>query len=98
MAKKRALSKDDPRHGTYNGWANYRCQCEPCKAAGVRYHEEYRTKIRKKALAEDDHRHGTVNAYTNYGCRCDKCKQAKSDDKKSRRQAKLERTENNDDQ
>lgn len=32
MAEK-GLKPGDPRHGTSNGYDNYRCRCEPCKLA-----------------------------------------------------------------
>jgi hypothetical protein len=30
-----ALSPDDPRHGTLNGYANYGCRCDRCKAVNA---------------------------------------------------------------
>ncbi len=32
----RPLTVDDERHGTPNAYNNYRCRCEPCKAAQAR--------------------------------------------------------------
>ena len=34
----RGLADDDPRHGTYNGYSNWRCRCEPCRRAASAYH------------------------------------------------------------
>lgn len=33
----RGLPPEDPRHGTLNGYSNYGCKCEGCKAAGKAY-------------------------------------------------------------
>lgn len=34
----RPLTPDDRRHGTLNGYTNYRCRCEQCKGAARAYH------------------------------------------------------------
>jgi hypothetical protein len=35
-------------HGTYNGYNNYRCRCEPCRqAASVYLRARYRRRIRR---------------------------------------------------
>lgn len=36
------LSADDPRHGTANGYNNWRCRCAPCKAASRVYQRQAR--------------------------------------------------------
>lgn len=48
---RRELAIDDPRHGTVNGYGNYGCRCEPCKAAKAEETREYnaRTVERRKA-------------------------------------------------
>lgn len=28
-----AAAVDDPRHGTQNGYSNFHCRCDPCRAA-----------------------------------------------------------------
>lgn len=63
-------------HGTPNGYFNYKCRCEPCKAAGRAY-QLPRTKDRwEKGLEPSDPRHGSYNGYLNYGCRCNECREA----------------------
>lgn len=32
-----ALPRDDPRHGTQNGYGNRRCRCDSCRAANTAY-------------------------------------------------------------
>ena len=60
------LEPDDPRHGTYNGYINLGCRCEPCREAHrvehLRYmhahpaqverHREYMRDRRAKQRAE----------------------------------------------
>lgn len=41
----RVLDADDHRHGTHNGYVNYKCRCEPCKAANKEYLQWYRSSI-----------------------------------------------------
>ena len=77
--KKRILRSDDERHGSWNGYANYGCRCEPCKQAASDVMKGMRAERIKKGLPPGDDRHGTYNGYVNYGCRCDLCKQAGRD-------------------
>lgn len=74
--RRRGLDDDDPRHGTENGYQNYGCRCDPCRAArkaARTLHDPY------------DERHGTYNGYRNYGCRCDPCKAANSAHQREKR-------------
>lgn len=85
------LPPDDPRHGTWNGYCNYACRCDPCKAAGAAYPRTKRTTPRGP-LAEDDPRHGTVQAYGYWRCRCPSCvaaEQASAKAAKARRLAEM---------
>lgn len=72
------LPEGDERHGTVNGYNNWRCRCEACSAAGARFNAAAKQERRKRGLPEGDGRHGTVNGYTNWGCRCTDCKAAVS--------------------
>jgi hypothetical protein len=50
---KQPLSPDDPRHGTHNGYANWKCRCEPCLEAAREYRKansraEYQREWRRK--------------------------------------------------
>lgn len=36
------LTADDRRHGTHNGYRNYRCRCDACKAAVAAYNKEHK--------------------------------------------------------
>jgi len=38
------LADDDPRHGTYNGYSNLKCRCDPCTAANTKNCAEQRHK------------------------------------------------------
>lgn len=35
------LAPDDPRHGTENGYTNYECRCQRCRAANAEAHRAY---------------------------------------------------------
>lgn len=39
---RRLLSPDDPRHGTTNGYSNYKCRCDKCTKAHSLYYNELR--------------------------------------------------------
>ena len=69
--KRCRIGPDDPRHGTHNGYGNYGCGCESCRAANARYC--YEAKRRRVARGIPDHVHGTVNGYGGWACRCDPC-------------------------
>lgn len=62
------------QHGTNNGYLNYLCRCDECKAANREYQKQ-QVKDRR-ARETPEHVHGTASGYTNYGCRCDLCKGA----------------------
>lgn len=68
---------DDPRHGSVNGYINYRCRCEKCLATGREYHNKVKAERKAQPIPEDVH--GTYNGYTNYGCRCDACIHARAE-------------------
>lgn len=36
------MTPDDPRHGTFNGYANLKCRCVECRAANTVYIQRYR--------------------------------------------------------
>ena len=38
------LDVDDPRHGTDNGYTNYVCRCDDCRAARLAYRRQLRLK------------------------------------------------------
>lgn len=63
------MKDDDPRHGTYNGYSNLGCRCQPCRDANAEATRAFRAK-RDPALAPE---HGTVSTYNNYCCRCNEC-------------------------
>lgn len=71
---------DHVAHGTTNAYGNYRCRCEPCKAASQQAQRDRRQRRMEDRVIRDGRRwfhpradHGTYNGYTNYGCRCDPC-------------------------
>lgn len=72
------LAEGDRRHGTENGYINYACRCEPCRAAHTDI--TYQRKQRRLQKPVPDHVHGTANGYGNYGCRCVGCTDAWSKD------------------
>lgn len=59
------MHKDDPRHGTHNGYGNLGCRCDPCKAAQREYNRvrgraptysrRYRARLAEQGLSA----HGT---------------------------------------
>lgn len=78
------ISKNDPRHGTANGY-QAGCRCDPCREGGKEYIREWHAGRLEDMRPED---HGKVKFYQ-YGCRCDKCKKAHRDsleDRKVKRQ------------
>lgn len=78
------LDKNDPRHGSINGYGNLSCRCEPCRAANSEYLGK--AKARRVARGAPDHVHGTANGYGNWGCRCRACTDAWTADCIERRQ------------
>jgi len=80
----------DPRHGTTNGYINFLCRCDGCKAAQAEYMQGptgWRSRRAKGLPDPDDPRHGTYNGYCNWGCRCRPCKDAGRDRARARRKA-----------
>lgn len=71
-AEKR-LDDGDPRHGTVNGYKNWKCRCDACRLASAAEHREYMRRLREagRVLGE----HGSAIAYET-GCRCDTCRLA----------------------
>lgn len=67
----------DTRHGSPNGYSNFRCRCENCVTANSAYQLPMAHTRRSKGLPPGDRRHGTDNGYTNYGCRCEECKRGR---------------------
>lgn len=66
------LSSDDTRHGTHNGYTNYRCRCAGCRSA----YTEFTRSLKELGLPSGDSRHGTPAGYSRYGCRCADCQSA----------------------
>jgi hypothetical protein len=86
------LAKDDPRHGTVNGYGNHFCRCDACRAAHCAYHAKYMAKVRqtKELVKCRDVLHGTPYRY-DVGCRCSECRaahNAKSRETKARIRAR----------
>lgn len=76
----------DEIHGTVNGYTNYGCRCDDCRAA-VRAQRQ-KNKAARTAKPIPPRVHGTANGYGNYGCRCDDCKAAWATAIRESRQAK----------
>lgn len=90
FARERNAARDaipDEWHGTANGYNNYDCRCDPCKAAWARMNKEQALLRATRGLADDDPRHGTYNGYTNWKCRCEACRAAARRYQASRRRA-----------
>lgn len=68
------MAADDERHGTPNGHINYRCHCEPCRAAWVTYRRQ--RKEVHVAAGIPEHLHGSATCYGDLGCRCRLCIEA----------------------
>jgi hypothetical protein len=49
------LASDDPRHGTANGYLNYGCRCDACKAAGAAYNSADARRKRRASHREISH-------------------------------------------
>lgn len=58
------------KHGTYSGYTNNKCRCEPCRGAM----REYMRKRKDKGISWEQH--GTYTGHSFYGCRCMECKVA----------------------
>jgi len=73
-----SLRRNDPRHGTTNGYKNHGCRCKPCCEANTEAAREWRhrtgyTRPREQYLA-DATRHGGKRYRK--GCRCEVCRAA----------------------
>lgn len=79
------LKYEDIPHGT-NGYTNYKCRCEVCKAAASAAAREDRLERQRRAREDPSTvPHGTENGYTNYRCRCGLCTWAHTEAKGSRK-------------
>lgn len=47
---RRAQRVPDMVHGTDNGYANYRCRCEDCRAAHAQARREWQTRVEMERL------------------------------------------------
>lgn len=70
----KTLTPGDPRHGTPNGYVNYGCRCESCKAAASVAQKRIKAALRSRPIPS--YVHGTVNGYKTYKCKCDACRAA----------------------
>lgn len=61
---------DIVNHGTYSGYTNNGCRCEPCRGAMRSY-----VKARKERGISWE-QHGTYTGYNFYSCRCMECRGA----------------------
>lgn len=68
---------EDIPHGR-NGYSNYFCTCDVCKAAWAAYVHDQR--IRRSLTPFDQIPHGE-GGYTNYRCRCDVCRKGHHESK-----------------
>lgn len=75
---------DDPRHGTMNGYGNYQCRCDKCRAANAAMNKAARERRSKNI---PDNIHGKASTYYNYKCRCEACTNAKSNVELRRKQS-----------
>ena len=74
-------------HGTINGYANYKCRCDDCKAAqSERNRKQYTPRPREPKPIQ----HGTLSGYGTHKCRCDDCKAAQSEYMRLRYEANTE--------
>ena len=48
--KANGLPEDDPRHGSVNGYRNYACRCEACRAASTRESQVYRRSLKSSEV------------------------------------------------
>jgi hypothetical protein len=66
------------KHGTYSGYAYYRCRCDRCREAKRVQQQRLR---RESPTVKDPARvpadaHGSESTYSNYACRCAVCRAA----------------------
>ena len=69
--------RTDERHGTLNGYTNYHCKCEDCRAVGRKHFREAAQRRRRDGLPAGHPLHGTEGGYSNYACRSDPCAEAR---------------------
>ncbi|GAA1523101.1 hypothetical protein HD600_000202 [Microbacterium ginsengiterrae] len=84
--KPEPLAPDDPRHGTNNGYVNYRCRCDPCGEARKTFRRRLKENPAGRAKSSE---HGTRSRYAR-GCRCDDCKHAATSAARADRDRKRE--------
>lgn len=78
-----ARSLAEPWHGTWGGYSNHACRCEPCTAASTAKQTVWRDGYKGKRLPA--HIHGSENGYCNYSCRCIPCTAAHAEAGRKRR-------------
>lgn len=82
--------RDDPRHGTVNGYINLRCRCDECREAWRVYEparlsrERWRRRQGMQPM-KYGRTHGIRATYKD-GCRCDECRAAEASYRKAYRQ------------
>lgn len=72
--RRKRIRQETPAHlhGTPNGYVNWGCKCEDCKAAMALYQSGWRQGLTETPFSEVPH--GTPTGYKNYKCRCYKCR------------------------
>lgn len=68
------LPAGDTRHGTENGYGNYKCRCDDCRRAHTASTTLAREARWEKGLPADSPLHGRKSTYFNYGCQCGPCR------------------------
>jgi hypothetical protein len=75
------LERNDPRHGTVNGYCNLGCRCQRCRVVWTAYCLDRRRR-RDPAQAPT---HGKESTYLNWNCRCQPCRDAHNKRNRERR-------------
>jgi len=89
------MRRDDPRHGTRNGYGNLGCRCDLCRAANTAYRknvcgcgrDKHYASVRCRACNDVERttfEHGMELRYRR-GCRCDECRAAATAARRRRR-------------
>lgn len=55
MTARNPLSPGDPRHGTDNGWRNYKCRCDLCRIKHNDVTRQWRHTIQTRQAAQAAH-------------------------------------------
>jgi hypothetical protein len=70
------LAPDDHRHGTTNGYSNWKCKCPLCRRAWADYVAVRARERRREAMGNyNSSVHGQLRTY-NKGCLCGRCQEA----------------------